>query len=173
MAAGPSHYHFWHTTATCGTFGAAAGVGRLLGLSAEQTSWALGSAGTQASGLWEFLTDGAMSKQLHTGKASMNGMMAAMLAKRGFTGAVNIFEGEKGFLKATSNDFDEEKLIRGLGEEFMTARNSLKYHASCGPHPLDSRRSAKSQGRKSVFHRTKSSPSTSRRTREPSTCSET
>jgi len=132
LAAGKSHYKYWHTTATCGTFGAAAGAAKILGLDMEPFVWALGSAGTQSSGLWEFLTEGAMSKQLHPGKSSMNGLMAAMLAKKGFTGASYIFEGKKGFFKATSADYDLGVLTDGLGDTFHTARNSLKYYASCG-----------------------------------------
>jgi len=132
LAAGKSHYEFWHTTATCGTFGAAAGAAKVLGIESEPFVWSLGSAGTQSSGLWEFLTEGAMSKQLHTGKSSMNGLMAALLAQKGFTGSSRIFEGEKGFLRATSDDYDLNILTNGLGETFHTARNSLKYYASCG-----------------------------------------
>jgi 2-methylcitrate dehydratase PrpD len=132
VGVGPSHYRFWHTTATCGTFGAAAGAARLLGLDEEQTISAYGSAGTQASGLWEFLTNNAMSKQLHTGKAALNGLLSALLAQRGFTGARRILEGEKGFFKATSSDFDAAKCLADLGKEFYFERNSIKYHASCG-----------------------------------------
>jgi len=132
LAAGKSHYKYWHTTATCGTFGAAAGAAKVLGLDTDPFVWALGSAGTQSSGLWEFLTEGAMSKQLHPGKSSMNGLLAALLAQKGFTGSSRIFEGEKGFLKATSDDYDLDILTDGLGETFHTARNSIKYYASCG-----------------------------------------
>lgn len=132
IGAGPSHYRFWHTTATCGTFGAAAGASRLLGLNAEQTVSAYGSAGTQAGGLWEFLTNNAMSKQLHPGKAALNGLLSALLAQRGFTGARKILEGEKGFFKATSGDVDPAKCLADLGKTFFFERNSLKYHASCG-----------------------------------------
>lgn len=132
LGVGPSHYRFWHTTATCGTFGAAAGSARLLGLDEEQTISAYGSAGTQAGGLWEFLTDNAMSKQLHPGKAAFNGLLSALLAQRGFTGARRILEGEKGFFKATSSDYDGARCLANLGKEFYFERNSLKYHASCG-----------------------------------------
>ena len=132
LAAGKSHYEYWHTTAPCGTFGAAAGAAKVLGLDTGPFVWALGSAGTQSSGLWEFLTEGAMSKQLHPGKSSMNGLLAALLAQKGFTGSSRIFEGEKGFLKATSDDYDLDILTDGLGETFHTARNSIKYYASCG-----------------------------------------
>ena len=132
LAAGPSHYRFWHTTGTCGTFGAAAGAAKAMHLNEEQVAWAIGSAGTQAAGLWEFLGESAMSKQLHTGKAAMNGLLAALLAKEGFTGARRILEGEKGFFRATSEDFDENRCIADLGKIFHSERNSIKYHASCG-----------------------------------------
>ena len=132
VAIGPSHYHFWHTTATCGTFGAAAGAAKILGLDEEHFVWALGSAGTQAAGLWEFLGESAMSKQLHPGKAAMNGLLASLLAQKGFTGASKILEGEKGLFRATSQDFSEEKCVAGLGKEFFSERNSIKYYASCG-----------------------------------------
>ena len=132
MAAGPSHYRHWHTTGTCGTFGAAAGSAKILGLDETRCCWALGSAGTQASGLWEFLTENAMSKQLHPAKAAFNGLLAALLARKGFSGAKKILEGEKGFLMATSPDYQAEKCIAGLGSHFMFTANSLKYYASCG-----------------------------------------
>jgi 2-methylcitrate dehydratase PrpD len=132
VAVGQSHYHRWHTTSTCGTFGAAAGAAKILGLDEDQVVWALGSAGTQASGLWEFLVESAMSKQLHPGKSALNGLLSALLAQKGFTGARKILEGEKGFFRATSEDFDQEKSLAGLGENFLFERNSLKYYASCG-----------------------------------------
>jgi 2-methylcitrate dehydratase PrpD len=132
LAAGPGHYRFWHTTGTCGTFGAAAGSAKAMRLGEEPFAWAIGSAGTQAAGLWEFLGESAMSKQLHTGKAAMNGLLATLLAKEGFTGAKGILEGEKGFFRATSQDFDESVCIADLGKRFHAERNSIKYHASCG-----------------------------------------
>jgi len=132
VAVGLSHYHYWHTTATCGAFGAAAGVAKILGLNQEQTVWALGSAGTQAAGLWEFLVESAMSKQLHPAKAAADGLLAALLAQKGFTGAGKILEGDKGFFKATSNDYDPDRCVKNLGRDFLFERNSLKYYASCG-----------------------------------------
>ena len=76
-AAGGTHYDLWHTTATCGTFGAAAAAAKLLKLDPSQVVQALGSAGTQAAGLWQFLEDGAMSKQLHPAHAAGAGILAA------------------------------------------------------------------------------------------------
>ncbi len=128
----PSHYYFWHTTGTCGTFGAAAAAGKLLNLKEGQLVWALGNAGTQAAGLWEFLTDGAMSKHLHPGKAAQNGTLAALLAAKGFTGATLILEGERGFCRATAPQFDLNAITVGLGRSpYKIEENSFKLYASC------------------------------------------
>lgn len=131
-AINPSHYRFWHPTGTCGTFGAAAAVGKILGLPADQLVNALGSAGTQAAGLWEFLADGAMSKHLHPGKAAMNGLLAAYLARRGFTGAGRILDGDRGFCRATSTGYDLDKITRDLGRHYKILENCFKIHACCG-----------------------------------------
>ncbi len=130
-AVSPSHYYYWHNTATCGTFGSAAATAKLLDLSIEQTIHALGSAGTQAAGLWEFIEDGAMSKQLHPGKAAMNGVIAGLLSEKDFTAASKILEGRRGFFEAMSDEYDAEKITDGLGEEFKIMENSFKVHASC------------------------------------------
>lgn len=130
-AVSPSHYYYWHNTATCGTFGAAAAACKLLELEEEGIVHALGSAGTQAAGLWEFIEDGAMSKQLHTAKAAMNGVISAYLAEKGFTAARKILEGRRGFFEAMSDSYDPEKVTTGLGEHFKIIENSFKIHASC------------------------------------------
>jgi len=127
----PSHYYYWHNTATCGTFGAVAAAAKLLELNEEQIIHALGNAGTQAAGLWQFIEDGAMSKQLHPGKAAMNGVLSAYLSKKGFTGARQILEGDRGFFKAMSTDYDAKKITNELGNEFKIMENSFKVHASC------------------------------------------
>jgi 2-methylcitrate dehydratase PrpD len=128
----PSHYYYWHNTGTCGTFGACAAAGKLLGLSREQIVWALGSAGTQAAGLWEFLSSGAMSKHLHPGKAGYNGLLSALLAKEGFTGAEAIIEGDRGFCRAMAPEFNLAGITDGLGEPpYKIEENSFKIHASC------------------------------------------
>src|ERR1043166_4642022 len=83
-AVNPDHYRFFHPTGTAATFGAAVAAGSLLGLDATRMLDALGTAGTQAAGLWGFNADGAMSNTLHPGKAAMNGILAADLAAVGF-----------------------------------------------------------------------------------------
>jgi len=128
---GRSHYKVFHTTGTAGTLAAAAAVGNLLGLNAQLMQHAFGSAGTQSAGLWEFLRTGADSKQLHPAHASAAGLMAAYLAKDGFTGAAQIFEGPQGMAAGMSSDADPAKLIDRLGTRWATAETSFKYHASC------------------------------------------
>src|SRR5580700_7767406 len=131
-AVNPSHYRYWHPTGTAASFGAAAAAGSLMQLSAAQMLDALGSAGTQAAGLWEFNTDGAMSKHLHPGKAAFNGILSADLARLGFTGATRILEGERGFFRAMSDSFDESRITDGLGERWKIAENCYKLHSCCG-----------------------------------------
>ncbi|UOQ95642.1 MmgE/PrpD family protein [Halobacillus shinanisalinarum] len=130
-AVSPSHYYYWHNTATCGTFGAAAAAAKLLDLTENQIIFALGSAGTQASGLWEFIEDGAMSKQLHPGKAAYNGTLSALLAEKDFSAANRILEGDRGFFHAMSDRFDASRVTDQLGGRFKIIENSFKVHASC------------------------------------------
>jgi len=128
---GRSHYRVFHTTGTAGTLAAAAAVSYLLGPDEETMLHALGSAGTQAAGLWEFLGDAADSKQLHTAKAASDGLLAAYLARDGFTGAEHILEGERGMAAGMSSDADAGRLVDGLGEDWAVLQTSFKYHASC------------------------------------------
>jgi 2-methylcitrate dehydratase PrpD len=128
---GRSHYKIFHTTGTAGTLAAAAAVARLLRLDADATQNALGSAGTQAAGLWEFLRDAADSKQLHTAKAAADGLLSAYLARSGVTGARRILEGAQGLAAGMSNDADPSRLTDGLGTRWATIETSYKLHASC------------------------------------------
>lgn len=128
---GRSHYSVFHTTGTVGTLAAAAAAGSLLKLDAAQMLHAFGSAGTQAAGLWEFLRDGADSKQLHTAKAAANGLMAAQLALSGFTGAARIFDGQQGMAAGMSRVATVAALTDRLGERWALAETSFKFHASC------------------------------------------
>lgn len=131
-AVNPDHYRFFHPTGTAATFGAAVAAGSLLELDASQMLDALGTAGTQAAGLWEFNADGAMSKHLHPGKAAFNGVFAADLAAAGFTGATRILEGERGFFRAMARTFDATRIDDGLGEKWKVSENCFKLHACCG-----------------------------------------
>ena len=128
---GRSHYKVFHTTGTAGTLAAAATAGHLLGLDATRMGHAFGSAGTQAAGLWEFLRTAADSKQLHTAHAAAAGLMAASLARDGFTGAQRILEGSQGLAAGMSSDADPSRLVDGLGTRWALTETSFKYHASC------------------------------------------
>jgi 2-methylcitrate dehydratase PrpD len=128
---GRSHYRIFHTTGTAGTVAAAAAVGRLLKLTADQMQHAFGSAGTQAAGLWEFLRDAADSKQLHCAHAAAAGLAAAHLAHQGLTGARRIFEGPQGMAAGMSTDADPARLVDRLGTRWALAETSFKFHASC------------------------------------------
>src|SRR5688572_31481265 len=131
-AVNPSHYRFWHPTGTVATFGAAAAAGLLVGLTPAQMVHALGTAGTQAAGLWQFNADGAMSKHLHPGKAAMNGVMSADLARAGFTGASRILGGERGFFRAMCEVADSSRITAGLPAIGKIRENGYKLHACCG-----------------------------------------
>jgi 2-methylcitrate dehydratase PrpD len=135
-AVGKRHYYYFHNTGTCGVFGAAAAAGWLLGLTEKQFVSAFGNAGTQAAGLWEFNTEGDMSKHLHAGKAAANGVLAADLARRGFTGARRILEGERGLFAATAPGANPTPLsdLWSLDHPepiFKIGGVSIKPHASC------------------------------------------
>lgn len=122
----------WHATATCGIFGCAAAAARLLGLTAEETLWALGMAGTQSAGLWAFLGDGASCKALHTAHAAACGLDAAFLAKAGMTGPEHILEAEDGgLLAAMSDGYDLSRAAAGLGREWEILNMDAKPYPCC------------------------------------------
>lgn len=104
----------FHTTPTCGAFGAAIAAGSLLRLSTEQMTSALGLAGAQSSGLMEMYGP-SMQKRFNPGPAARAGVTAAILAGKGYTGAGTIFEGERGFGAAFSGNLDVAELTEGLG----------------------------------------------------------
>ncbi|MGB3742561.1 MAG: MmgE/PrpD family protein [Castellaniella sp.] len=107
----------FHTTPTCGTFGAAVAAARLMACSAEQMVSALGLAGAQAAGLMEMYGP-SMQKRFNPGPAARSGVTAALLAKLGFTGAATIFEGERGFLAAFTDENDPAALTRDLSNDY-------------------------------------------------------
>lgn len=118
----------FHSPGLTGTFGSAVAAGRLLGLDAREMTNAFGIAGSLCSGLLAFSKagNGGMVKRLHTGRASEGGVLAARLAKGGFTGPDVILEGKFGFFEAFSREPKMEKLTRGLGEEWETAKIAVK-----------------------------------------------
>lgn len=128
---GQTHYKIFHTSGTAGTIGAAIAVAKLLRLGGEAFRDALGSSGTQAAGLWEFLRDAADSKQLHVAKAGADGLLAAYGAKWGLKGAQQILEGPQGMGAGFSRDTRPDALSEFLGERWAVMETSLKWHASC------------------------------------------
>lgn len=132
VAVQPSHYRFWHTTGTIGTFGAAAAVASILKLDAGRTAHALATAGTFAAALQQAFRSDAMSKPLHAGHAADAGAMAALGAAQGVTGALDVLEGEAGFGAAMSVDPDWSKATDGLGSRYNITAMTFKNHGCCG-----------------------------------------
>jgi 2-methylcitrate dehydratase PrpD len=131
MAVGPTHYRYWHNTATCGPFGSALAVATLLRLNPAATVNALGNAGTQSAGLWQFLETGAMTKHLHAGRAAEAGVLAADLARYHFTGPPAILEGARGLFAATCPDADPAAVLRDPDAPWQLRQTSLKPWPSC------------------------------------------
>jgi 2-methylcitrate dehydratase PrpD len=126
----PEHYdRGWHITGTAGVFGAAAAMGKLLGLDEQRMRYALGIAATQASGLREMF--GTMCKSLHSGRAAQSGLSAALLAEQGFTSSERAIEAPRGFAHVTSTKFDPAVITEDLGERYELSSNMYKPYA-CG-----------------------------------------
>lgn len=129
-AVNPDHYANWHTTGTCGTFAAAAGAARIMGLDSETTERAMGIASTMASGLiYVFGTD---AKLVTVGNAARNGIVAAELAERGFTAPEDAFAGPKGYAQSAGGKEDLSFLVPRSGDRLMLEDAYYKIHASCG-----------------------------------------
>jgi 2-methylcitrate dehydratase PrpD len=129
-AMSPGHYNLgFHSTATIGSFGAAAACARLLNLDADQTATALGIAGTQAAGLKSQF--GTMCKPFHAGKAAQNGLLAARLAARGFSSRTDLVECVQGFAATHGPDFSSAAALAEPANGFYVLANLFKYHAAC------------------------------------------
>jgi 2-methylcitrate dehydratase PrpD len=110
-ALGTSHYRHWHTTATAGSFGAAAAAASVLGLDAEGTADALGTAGSTTGGLWQVRHEDVPTKSIHNAESARRGYTAAFLARAGLRGPRAILEGPQGLFAATAPDADLEGLL--------------------------------------------------------------
>lgn len=127
----------WHSTATCGVFGAAAASARILGLDQPQVLSALGIAASFSGGLWAFIHDGSQSKKLHSGRAAEGGLLAARFAHQGISGPSQVFDDVwGGFLKTLAGDSAvPQALDETLGHVWKLARCSIKPYAACrGTH---------------------------------------
>jgi 2-methylcitrate dehydratase PrpD len=129
----------WHPTATLGTFGAAAAAARLMGLGKDETAVALALAASFASGIKANF--GTMAKPLHVGHSARNGILAARLAKAGFTAnAQQVFEHEQGFLEVFNGPgtYDVERAKRTWAAPFdiVSPGIGIKQYPCCGStHP--------------------------------------
>lgn len=133
-ASGKFHHHGFHPTSIIGSFGAAVTAGKLLGLGPAQLATAMGITGSlHGAGLQEFLHDGTWTKRLHPGWAAYSGILAALLAEKGYTGPHRIVEGKYGLYNSYlgPDQFDRTALIEGLGETWETSKISYKLYPSC------------------------------------------
>jgi len=127
---GPKHYELgFHTTGTVGTFGAAAAVAHYLGFDADGWMRALGLAGTEAAGLKSGF--GTMAKPLHAGRAAQAGLLAALLARGGFSAAENILETKLGFFATHAGIEPDVARLRSFAGDFMICETLFKFHAAC------------------------------------------
>ena len=128
----PSHRRRgFHTTGTCGTFGAAVASGKILHLDEKGIVNAIGIAGLHAAGLMEVMHGESMVKPLNAGRAASNGILAALLAEQGLSAPNTILEGDNGFFRAYSDQYDTDKIVNGLGENYHIMDTYVKIHASC------------------------------------------
>ncbi|MDR7484634.1 MAG: MmgE/PrpD family protein [Armatimonadota bacterium] len=117
-AVDPRHYRDgFHSTGTMGVFGAAAAAARLYRCNLDQTLRALGLAASMSAGLRENF--GTMTKPFHAGRAAENGLLAVLLARRGWTAARNILEAGRGFYRAAAGGYDPAKIEGMLGRPYF------------------------------------------------------
>ena len=127
LAAAPTVDFGWHRASVFSVFGATVTAGRLIGLDAPAMRHALGLALSQASGSRQSIRDGSLSTRLHTGFAARNAITAAFLARSGFTGAAQIFDGPDGFIALFQRgEYRRELVLDGLGEHLQSSRISTK-----------------------------------------------
>ena len=126
----PDHYdRGWHITGSTGMLGAAAACARLLGLDAARTTMALGIAASQPIGVREQF--GSMTKPFHPGGAARAGLMAALMAKHGYTSSARAIEAPRGLAQTYSTKHAWHEITDELGQRFEISFNSYKPFA-CG-----------------------------------------
>lgn len=131
-ALGSNHYKYWHSTGTVGAFGAAAAAAAILRLDVERFAHALCIAATFSAGLQAAFKMEANLKPLHAGRAAEAGIQAALLAKNGITGALDIFEAELGFGHVMSKGVDWEKSLLDIQSAYLITKITFKRYACCG-----------------------------------------
>ncbi|HEY5898876.1 MAG TPA: MmgE/PrpD family protein, partial [Burkholderiales bacterium] len=131
-AMGRAHYRYWHNTGTIGCFGACASAAEVLQLDRKQFAHALATVATFSAGLQQAFRMDSMSKPLHAGHAAEAGVTAALAAREGVIGSLDVLEGEAGFGRAMGDNPDWEKALATLGSDFHITRMTFKNHACCG-----------------------------------------
>ena len=128
-AMGKAHYRHWHNTGTIGAFGAAAAAAEALRLDRQQFAHALATVATFAAGLQQAFRMDSMSKPLHAGRAAEAGVAAALMAREGVTGSLDVMVG---FARAMGDNPDWDRWLATLGRDFHITRMTFKNHACCG-----------------------------------------
>src|SRR5262245_60946157 len=132
------HRAGFHPTAVLGAVGAAAAVGAALKLDRRELVDALGNVGSMASGIIEYLAEGAWTKRLHPGWAAQSGLRAALLGRAGFLGPRTVFEGVHGLFNgfAHTTDGDYDALLGDFGARWVTETLAFKpYPCGTMTHP--------------------------------------
>ena len=122
----------YHSTGTIGPFGAGVASAGCIGLDREKMTHALGIAGSTSAGLFAFLEEGATVKHMHTGRASMDGLLCALLAENGLTGPKRILEAKEGFFNAYARHADIDEITRPLNDIYEISFAYHKIHSACG-----------------------------------------
>ena len=121
----------YHTTGTVSCIGAAAMGAKLMGCDAEKIAWAIGLACMQSAGIQSYLDDPCMAKPFSPGKSAFNGVLAAIMASRGFSGPKKVLESREGFLNAFTDSVRLDDLQDNLGKHFAIMEVGFKPHAAC------------------------------------------
>ena len=130
LALGMEHYHKgWHSTGTCGVFGAAAAVSHLLKLDRDTYAMAMSLAASKAAGLKANF--GTMTKPLHAGMAAEAGLIAARLTARGLTASHDAVYGNQGYIEAAGVGDPHHEFVQNAADHWLILDNLFKYHAAC------------------------------------------
>jgi aconitate decarboxylase len=125
LSVSPEHYDVgWHITSTTGSVGAAVGVGKLLGLDTTRMQHAIGIASTQVVGMQVFF--GSDTKSFHIGRAAQGGMLAALLARNGYTSSLQALEAKYGWLQVVSTRENATAYFDQLGKIWEIQKNTFK-----------------------------------------------
>ncbi len=135
-AMGRPHYRWWHNTGTIGCFGAAAACAEILGLDERRFAHALATVATFSAGLQQAFRNDSMSKPMHAGHAAEAGLTAALAARDGVTGSLDILEAPEGYAAAmgygAKEQPDWERVMASLGSVYNICSMTFKNHGCCG-----------------------------------------